>query len=134
MFITKTLYRYLVLISWVSNLVWIFFSNIYWDNFNINMQHLLAANGYGSVIPGTEFIFWTILATSAFCYSGLIFFKRWSIWLLIALDIGVLIFFAPFGGVEVSAPVERTARNILLMTDGALISLAFFSDIRTQFK
>ncbi len=134
MVITKAIYRYLVVISWSADLIWTFFRDIYTDHFDNNVRNLLTADGYSAIVPWSENMFWAILIVTYICYMGLFNLKRWSIWLLIVLDIAVLLLLAPLGGVEVSVPVERIARNILLMTDGALIALAFFSDLRDQFK
>lgn len=133
---TRNIFRNLVLISLSMNMILVFFRDIYWNNFDEDIQRLLEVDGYGSVIPGVEYVFWIILILSITCYVGLYFFRLWSIWLLLFLDIVFLLFLAPFGGVEVSAPVERISGAILFFIDGMLVSLAFFSDskICNEFK
>ena len=129
MIITASVYRSLVLISLGANLLWTFFRDFYWEYFDENTRILLEADGFGSVIPGTEYLFWIIMTASIVCYVGLFFFQRWAVWLLLSLDIIVLMFLAPFGGIEISAPIERITKTIFLMTDGAIIALALFSNI-----
>ena len=134
MVISKTKYRGLVLLSFFANMLWTFYREMFWDAFDSDVQRLLSADGYGSLIPGASYLFWFILVLSITCYVGLFFFKRWSVWLLLFLNVGVLIVMAPFGGVEISAPIERIAKTIFLMADGALIALAISSDLKTEFR
>ncbi len=131
---TRTVFRCLVLTSFSANMVWTFFRDVYWESFDENTQSLLRIDGYGSIVPGAEYLFWAVLAVSFICYTGLVSLNRWAIWLLLFIDISILIFLAPFSGIEISAPIERITKTIFLMSDGAIIALAFFSDLKKQFK
>ena len=115
-------------------MLWTFFRDFYWEYFDENTRTLLGADGFGSIIPATEYLFWIVIAVSLICYAGLFFFQYWAVWLLLILDVVVLMFLAPFGGVEVSAPIERIAKTIFLMIDGSLITFAFFSELKMQFQ
>ena len=75
-----------------------------------------------------------IFLASILCYAGLLFFKIWAVWLLVGLDVVVLILLAPFAGVEISAPVERIAKTLFMMADGAIIALALLTDLRSKFS
>ncbi len=130
----RKIYLTLVFVSLSMNMLWIFFRDLYWPHFSNDMQKILRADGYGSVIPGTENLFVLVLSVSILCYVGLFFFKRWAVWILIGLDIIVLLILSPFAGVEVAAPIERVAKAIFLMADGAIITLAFFSDLKSKFQ
>ncbi len=130
----RKIYLTLIFVSFTMNMVWTFFREIYWSNFSEDVQKLLQVDGYGSVIPGAENLFVLILLVSFLCYAGLLFFKMWAVWLLIGLDIVVLIILAPFAGVEVSAPVERIAKTLFMMADGAIITLAFLTSLGSKFR
>lgn len=130
----RKIYLILVSISFTMNMVWTFFREIYWSNFSEEVQRLLQVDGYGSVMPGAENLFILIFLASILCYAGLLFFKIWAVWLLVGLDVVVLILLAPFAGVEISAPVERIAKTLFMMADGAIIALALLTDLRSKFS
>jgi len=130
----RKIYLILVSISFTMNMVWTFFREIYWSNFSEEVQRLLQVDGYGSIIPGAENLFVLIFLASILCYAGLLFFKIWAVWLLVGLDVVVLILLAPFAGVEISVPVERIAKTLFMMADGAIIALALLTDLRSKFS
>ena len=134
MIITKTIYRYLVLISFCAFMIFLSFRNIFWEGLDDNTQRLLRVDGYGTTLPVLEYLFWIILTLILITYIGLIFFKRWGIILLIFLYIVDLWVFAPFGGIEISVPIEKIAKNMFIFCDGMIIALAFFSDLKIQFR
>ena len=128
------IYKVLVLVSLAMYLIWTFFRNLFWDYYSDEMQSLLGVTGYGSVIPWTEQVFAFLLFINILCYVGLLLLRKWAIWLLIGVDVVVLLVLAPFGGVEVSSPIERISGSILLLSDGAIISLALFSELKSRFR
>ena len=131
---TKSIFRCLVLVSFLANLIWMFFRDVYWEKLDVNVRNLLGADGYGSILPGAEYLFWVIMTAGLVCYIGLFLLRRWAVFLLLFLDVVVLFLLAPFGGVEVSLPAERLAKAVFLMSDGAIIGVALLSDFKNQLK
>jgi len=59
----------------------------------------------------------------------------WAVWSLLALNAVVLVVLAPFTGTEIAVPVEKIAKAIVLMADGAILSLALLSEeLRPRFR
>lgn len=125
-------FRFLVLISFFSNMLWVFYRDIFWDYFDGDLQSLLSIDGYGSILPGADYIFWFVLTMSIVCYIGLFFLRYWAVWLLIILDIVLLMILAPFGGVEVQIPIERITKTLFTVIDGMIIASVFFSDFKSK--
>lgn len=126
-------FRFLVFVSFSANLTWVFSRDLLFGYMDEDMRLLLGADGYGSVLPYADIVFWVILLAGMTCYVGLFCYRQWSLYLLMFLDLAVLVVLAPFAGVEVSSPLERVARTYLLMSDGAILCAAFFTDLRIRF-
>lgn len=128
------IYRSLVVVSFCMMLIWLFSRDLFWGSFSAEVQRLLMVDGFGNVLSGTDKIFYAVLLVSLICYVGLFLLKKWAVWVLIILDVFVVVLLAPFSGIEISTPVERVSKTILLMSDGGIIAIAFLSEFKKIIK
>ena len=115
-------------------MLFVFFRDFYWSFFDDGIRRLLEMDGYGAIISWPDKLFFLILFVNILCYIGLFFFRKWAIWTLVGLHIIVSLILTPFSGLEVNSPLDKIAQSIYLMADGAILAIAFFSNLRLKLE
>jgi hypothetical protein len=75
---------------------------------------------------------WTFLVASSIASAGILLFQKWARALFVAIAIVGLIANA-LTGVLITGPVFRVLANFALYIDGAILAIAFISDLRREF-
>jgi hypothetical protein len=79
-------------------------------------------------------LLWINLALSLIANIGLLYFRNWARHLFIALAINGLAITMLFGGWVVIGPMSRVVWSCSIYICGAVIALAYFSELRSHFR
>ena len=79
-------------------------------------------------------LLWINLALSLVANIGLLYFRNWARHLFLALAINGLVITMFFGGWVIIGPVSRTVWGCSIYICGAIIALAYLSDLRSHFR
>lgn len=94
---------------------------------------LLDFDGYGADIRYTPVLYWCLFASWLLILAGLFFYVAAARSGFLALT-GISIVLSSYWGVRVFAPREAALDTLLAVIDGALIAMAYFSPVRTEFQ
>lgn len=129
----RRLFRWLVAISTgLFVLTWLLpFFDYHW--LNAEELDILSWSGYGTILPSNDVIYWVLFIAWLIISVGLWFFisiaRKAFLFLIIATSIASF-----FWGFNIHTPIENGIRNIVLMTDGAILVMAYFTSISNEFS
>ena len=129
----ERIYRVLIVISASSFFIWLYFRKIFWEIFDEDTKKLLEFDGFGSSFIWTDTLLFFYLLVTVISYLGIFLYQKWAVWLFLALYVVTLFILTPFRGLEIRIPLEIILESVVLISDGAIISLVFFSDIKEKF-
>lgn len=129
----RELFRWIVVVSTgLFVLVWLLpFFDYRW--LNQDELDVLSCAGQGSVLPSNVFIYWGLFVLWLIVSIGLWFFvaaaRTAFLSLLIITSIASF-----FWGPSIRTPLETGIGNIVMMSDGAILVMAYFTSISSEFK
>ena len=130
----KIIYKYIVLSTLFSNICILVFPYL-WPYFyqSESIQAIVWSNGVGAKFILNDYIVYGISLVYFVCYFGLLKYLNWARYIY-----GVMIIFVLFlnliGGVFSQGYIDSFLNNLILLLDGAIISLSFFSPISELFE
>ena len=102
--------------------------------FSTDVQALLALGGYGAAPWVTEPVFYLSIGAGKLIASlGLILFLSWGRWLFLAIVVTSLAS-VPFAGIAIAPPLDSVVGYFTVLTDGAILALAFSSPIAERWR
>ncbi len=128
-----TAFRYLVSISAILYVVFWIFPYLDYKWLNEDELTILSANYYGSIIPLNDFVDWGLFVAWIILYIGLWFYIRAArtAFLIFAAITSVANF---FWGFSVMTSYEFAIQNVLAMAEGAMLVMAYFTSVRSEFE
>ncbi|WP_074870823.1 hypothetical protein [Atopomonas hussainii] len=128
----KSIFRYIVAISTALFVVlWLlpFFDYLWLSPDELN---LASADGFGSYIPSHIAIYWGLFIAWFINSIGLFFFSRIArtsfLILLVATTIASF-----FSGFSVMTPLSAGISSIVMLSDGAIITMAYLTSVSKYF-
>lgn len=125
-------FKNIVLLSYISYVVWFFLPYIY-ETTNPVVLDVLIWNGYGGFATDSLIIAYLFLAIYSIATLGLLYFKIWAKPLFLTLTI-ISIGFCFLNGLSVSTPIDNFLMYITTLADGAILAMLYFSDIKNEFN
>lgn len=128
-----TLFRVLILMATTSYLLWVFLPYLFSNLYSRETIDIVAYNGYQAifVLPGSilwaEVIIWVFLAIGLFMFIGI---SR-HLFLLLVVATYIMV---PFSGLRSQTALESTLLDLTNLCDGAIIAMAYFSDLSERFR
>jgi hypothetical protein len=132
---SKNVFKILLCINFIVYLLWFFFPFFWMDVYSYEIVKALNWSGYEAFLDATTR---TIIAYSFFiiyiiAFIGVYFFKKWARNLfLITLIISISL--TLFYGTYVAGIYEVMLAEILNISDGMLIAMMYFSNLKNNFK
>ena len=127
------LFKSLILISTLGYILWFFqpynISYIY----DQDTLRVLEWSGFGGNYYLLFYISYVILVLYIISAIGMLLYLKWARALFAVLTV-VTILLAPFSGVGVSTSIDGFLQYIINLCDGAVLFMAYFSSISSNFK
>jgi hypothetical protein len=121
-----------VVVVWA--LLYIWWANLPYTAFEqpAAVQEALEFAGRGSVIAQSAITTNLFLAVTLVAAIGLLFLQAWARSVLVLVTVGALAL-TPLSGVVVAGPFDGTLRFIVILLNGALIAMVYWSRIAEAF-
>ena len=129
----KAIFRNLVAISTALFVfLWLVpFFDYHW--LNEEELTILSASGYGSLIPESQLLYWFLFVAWIVISIGLWLFidvaRTAYLYLLVATSVASF-----FWGFNIFTPYENGIQNIVTLSDGAILVMAYFTSINNEFS
>ena len=102
-------------------------------NTSQEMADIRGLSAYGSLVPMSRVVTWVLFPLWIMSAVGLFFFQAWGRILFASLYAFTLLL-RLFDGAHVLSPVEAFLSELITLTDGAILILAFTSPLDAVFR
>ena len=127
------LYKFLIVFGSISYVIWFFQPYNIPEIYDVRVFELLGETGYGSVDILWNPIVYILLILYLLSAVGMWFYIKVARNIFLLLQI-VYVALAFIGGVVVQSPIDSAVYHLIVLSDGALLFMAYFSSISERYE
>jgi len=129
----KNIFRFILVTSAILMIIFWVYPYLNIVEYSEKESTLLTYAGFESLIPHSNILYWSILCVWLIICVALYFFipiARTVFLAMVVLEVVTSLFF----GYLVLTPVEATLLHLLTLSDGALLIIAYFTSVSSEFN
>lgn len=129
----RNIFRTTVIVSFVAYTLWFFMPEFGYLTNDIDVVSALSWSGYGGYFMDIVSLPYIIYTSYALISLGLVLFKIWARPAFLAITT-ISIFMNLINGYTVSTPIDNLLLNIVLLLDGAILTMLYLTSASNEFS